>query len=64
MGSFLSSQTVEEDNWKSDARFAMESRIYCVICGGPFDTEGEVYNLDTKEPRYQVRHIRVSANRN
>ncbi|KAH7069093.1 hypothetical protein BKA63DRAFT_101076 [Paraphoma chrysanthemicola] len=53
MGSFLSSRADEDVNWKSDARFAMESRVYCVICGGPFDTEGEVYNLDTKEPRYQ-----------
>ncbi|KAF2027695.1 hypothetical protein EK21DRAFT_71444 [Setomelanomma holmii] len=53
MGSFLSSRANADDNWKSDARFAMESRVYCVICGGPFDTEGEVYNLDTKEPRYQ-----------
>jgi hypothetical protein len=54
MGGMLSSQENEEGNWKSDARYAMESGTYCIICGGPFDMEGDVYNLDPKEPRYQV----------
>jgi len=43
-----------EDHWKSDACYAMEAGTYCVVCGGPFDLEGEVYNLDPKEPQYQV----------
>ncbi|KAF2828954.1 hypothetical protein CC86DRAFT_392220 [Ophiobolus disseminans] len=53
MGNMLSSKEAEDDNWKSDARYAMESGTYCIICGGPFDLEGDVYNLDPKEPRYQ-----------
>jgi hypothetical protein len=56
MGTFFSSSAAEDDGWKSDARHAMESGTYCVICGAPFDIEGDVYNLDPKEPRYQVRH--------
>jgi hypothetical protein len=37
----------------------MEAGTYCVICGGPFDIEGDVYNLDPKEPRYQVGRINL-----
>jgi hypothetical protein len=55
MGNLWSLQTAEHDEWKSDAQYAMESGTYCVICGNPFDIEGDVYNLDPKEPRYQVR---------
>jgi hypothetical protein len=58
MGNLWSSRTVE-DSWKSDARYAMEAGTYCVICGGPFDIEGDVYNLDPKEPRYQVRNRKL-----
>ncbi|KAJ4368387.1 hypothetical protein N0V83_006744 [Neocucurbitaria cava] len=43
----------EDSNWKSDARYAMESGVFCVICGGPFDMEGDVYNIDPKEERYR-----------
>ena len=53
----LSSEDAGEENWKSEARYAMEAGTYCVICGGPFDLEGDVYNLDPKEPRYQVRML-------
>jgi hypothetical protein len=53
MGNFFSS-SVDEDDWKSDAQYAMEAGTFCVICGGPFDMEGDVYNLNPKEPRYQV----------
>jgi hypothetical protein len=56
MGGMLSSQHQEEDNWKSDACHAMEAGTFCVVCGGPFDLEGDVYNLDPKELRYQVRN--------
>jgi hypothetical protein len=59
MGTFFSSSTTEDDGWKSDARYAMESGTYCVICGAPFDIEGDVYNLDPKEPRYQVGHLNI-----
>jgi hypothetical protein len=58
MGNLLSSRDVEDD-WKSDAQYAMEAGTYCVICGGPFDIEGDVYNLDPKEPRYQVGRINL-----
>jgi hypothetical protein len=54
MGSYLSTRVDEDKDWKSDARYAMETGTYCVMCGGPFDIEGDVYNLDPKEPRYQV----------
>lgn len=56
MGSFLSLQAAEE-GWKSDARYSMETGCFCVLCGGPFDMEGEVYNIDQKEKSYQVRLI-------
>lgn len=53
MGSLLS--TSEPDlECKSEARFAMESSCFCVICGSPFDLEGEVYNLDVAAARYKV----------
>jgi hypothetical protein len=52
MGSFISS--LPEDDWKSDAQHGMESGTFCVICGGPFDIEGDVYNIDPKDPRFQV----------
>ncbi|CAO2654973.1 Nn.00g117060.m01.CDS01 [Neocucurbitaria sp. VM-36] len=52
MGNFFSSR-VEDTEWKSDARYAMESGVFCVICGGPFDMEGDVYNIDPKEKRYR-----------
>ncbi|KAF1846506.1 uncharacterized protein K460DRAFT_281861 [Cucurbitaria berberidis CBS 394.84] len=52
MGSFLSSR-IDDADWKSDARYAMESGTFCVICGGPFDVEGDVYNIDPKEMRYR-----------
>jgi hypothetical protein len=55
MGSFVSAQA-EEDEWKSDARHAMEAGVYCVVCGNPFDIEGDVYNIDAKDTRFQVRH--------
>ncbi|KAA8622736.1 hypothetical protein PtrSN002B_011443 [Pyrenophora tritici-repentis] len=51
MGNFTSSQTHNE--WKSDAQHAMEAGTFCVICGGPFDLDGDVYNIDPKDPRYQ-----------
>ncbi|KAF1833013.1 hypothetical protein BDW02DRAFT_599477 [Decorospora gaudefroyi] len=51
MGSFVSTQT--EEGWKSDARHAMEAGRFCVICGGPFDIEGNVYTNDPKDPRFQ-----------
>lgn len=53
MGSLLSTSQPNPE-WKSDAQFAMESNWFCVICGSPFDLEGEVYNLDSKAARYMV----------
>ena len=53
MGNFTSSQA--HDEWKSDAQHAMEAGTFCVICGGPFDLHGDVYNIDPKDPRFQVR---------
>jgi hypothetical protein len=55
MGSFISSSQVE-DVWKSDMRQAMEAGTFCVICGGPFEIEGDVYNIDPKDPRFEVQH--------
>ncbi|KAF2129324.1 hypothetical protein P153DRAFT_291448 [Dothidotthia symphoricarpi CBS 119687] len=52
MGGSQSSSQVD-DNWKSEARYAMESRTFCVICGGPFDIEDGVHSIDPKEKRYQ-----------
>jgi len=53
MGSLLS--TSESDlECVSEARFAMESSCFCVICGSPFDLGGEVYNLDVAAARYKV----------
>jgi hypothetical protein len=56
MGGLLSSKVVE-DNWKSDARYAMEAGTFCVVCGNPFDIGGDVYNIDPKDKRFQVRHV-------
>lgn len=53
MGSLLSTSQPDPE-WKSEAQFAMESSCFCVICGSPFDLEGEVYNLDTEAARYKV----------
>ncbi|KAI8942629.1 hypothetical protein NX059_000683 [Plenodomus lindquistii] len=50
MGNAFSSTNA--GNWKSDVRYAMESGAFCVICGGPFDIEGDVYNIDPKDPRF------------
>ncbi|KAF1934963.1 hypothetical protein EJ02DRAFT_471526 [Clathrospora elynae] len=58
MGSFISSRP--EQDWKSDARHAMEAGAFCVICGGPFDIEGDVYNIDPKDTRFQwLYHFRL-----
>ena len=54
MGGLLSSKV--EDDWKSDARHAMEAGTFCVICSGPFDIEGDVYSIDPKDIRFQVRY--------
>ena len=54
MGNPWSSQVDDDDNWKSDAKYAMEAGTFCVICGSPFDIDGDVYNVDPKEARYQV----------
>jgi hypothetical protein len=62
MGNLLSSAAVQIDGWKSDARYAMESGAYCVVCGAPFDTEGDVYNLDAKAPQHQVSHWNSKIN--
>ncbi|KAL6710348.1 hypothetical protein ACN47E_009294 [Coniothyrium glycines] len=51
MGNIFSSTPVEE--WNSDAHRAMEDGVSCVICGGPFDIEGDVYGIDPKDPRFQ-----------
>ncbi|KAF3003493.1 hypothetical protein E8E13_004443 [Curvularia kusanoi] len=48
---FSTSRSAPE--WKSEAQFAMESSCFCVICGSPFDLEGEVYNLDAGAERYR-----------
>jgi hypothetical protein len=53
MGSLLS-KSQSDPEWKSEAQSAMESSCFCVICGSPFDLEGEVYNLDTEAARYKV----------
>jgi hypothetical protein len=55
MGSLLSSKV--EDDWKSDARHAMEAGTFCVVCGSPFDIEGDIYNIDPKDIRFQVRYF-------
>jgi len=54
MGNSASSKT--DDEWKSDAQQAIEAGAFCVICGGPFDLDGDVYNIDPKDPRFQVRN--------
>jgi hypothetical protein len=56
MGGMLSSPHQDRYSWKSDACYAMEAGTFCVVCGGPFDLEGDVYNLCPKELRYQVRN--------
>lgn len=53
MGSLLSAPQ-PDPKWKSEAQFAMESSCFCVVCGSPFNMEGEVYNLDTTANRYKV----------
>lgn len=56
MGGYLSSPDQEER--KHDARRHMtETGPFCVICGGPFDIEGEIYNIDPKDPQFQVRRV-------
>jgi hypothetical protein len=54
MGGYLSSQ--REPGSKCDLRHTAETGPFCVICGGPFDIEGEIYNIDPKDPQFQVRH--------
>lgn len=54
MGNVWSSHIDDSDGWKSDATYAMEAGAFCVICGSPFDIEGDVYNVDHKAARYQV----------
>lgn len=56
MGSLLSTSQSDPE-WKSEAKFAMESSCFCVICGSPFDLEGEVYNLDAAAARYKVSTV-------
>ncbi|KAJ4986271.1 hypothetical protein SVAN01_08206 [Stagonosporopsis vannaccii] len=56
MGSLLSKSEPNLE-CKSEARFAMESSCFCVICGSPFDLEGEVYNLDAAAARYKWMRI-------
>lgn len=53
MGGYFSSQ--REHGPKSDTRHTTETGPFCVVCGGPFDVEGEVYNIDPKDPQFQVR---------
>lgn len=53
MGNIFS--TAPTQPWRSDARQAMESGTSCVLCGSPFDIEGDVYNIDAKNPRFRVR---------
>ena len=60
MGSYFSTSK-PEPKWKSEAQFAMESSCFCVICGSPFDLEGEVYNLDTGAERYKVNTASFTA---
>lgn len=60
MGSHFSTSK-PEPKWKSEAQFAMESSCFCVICGSPFDLEGEVYNLDTGAERYKVNTASLTA---
>ena len=57
MGSLLSTSQPDPE-WKSEAQFAMESSCFCVICGSPFDPEGEVCNLDAEATRYKVHPSR------
>ncbi|KAH7398535.1 hypothetical protein BKA66DRAFT_556696 [Pyrenochaeta sp. MPI-SDFR-AT-0127] len=52
MGNIFSLRAAE-DNWQSYTQYAMDSDWFCVVCGGPFNLEGEVYNLDSKERSYQ-----------
>ncbi|KNG48936.1 hypothetical protein TW65_04347 [Stemphylium lycopersici] len=54
MGGYFSSQ--KESQFKSDAQRAMEDGTFCVICGGPFDLEGEIYDIDPKDPHFQWLH--------
>ncbi|KAF2855798.1 hypothetical protein T440DRAFT_536007 [Plenodomus tracheiphilus IPT5] len=61
MGNLFSSPSA--DDWKSDVRYAMESGAFCVICGGPFDIEGNVYGIDPKDPRYDwLNNFRLLGN--
>lgn len=60
MGGYFSSQ--KESEFKSDAQRAMENGTFCVICGGPFDLEGEVYDIDPKDPHFQVGHSLFDQN--
>ncbi|USP76101.1 hypothetical protein yc1106_03375 [Curvularia clavata] len=50
MGGYLSSPCKEER--KHDVRYVAETGPFCVICGGPFDIEGEIYNIDPKDPQF------------
>ncbi|KAF2630999.1 hypothetical protein BU25DRAFT_418650 [Macroventuria anomochaeta] len=61
MGSLLSTPQPDPE-WKPEAQFAMEFSCFCVICGSPFDLEGEVYNLDAGATRYKwMRNHRLIA---
>ncbi|EUC50540.1 hypothetical protein COCMIDRAFT_32062 [Bipolaris oryzae ATCC 44560] len=61
MGGYFSSQ--REHGPKSDTRHTTETGPFCVVCGGPFDIEGEVYNIDPKDPQFQwLYHLRLIGN--
>lgn len=53
MGNYFSSR--DKDEWKSDVPHATQTGTFCVVCGGPFDLEGEVSNMDPKDPKFEVR---------
>lgn len=32
----------------------MDIGIFCVVCGGPFDINGDIYHIDSQDERFRV----------
>ena len=41
----------------------MDTDMFCVLCGGPFDLEPGVHNIDSEKPNFQVSFHLVFHNR-
>ncbi|OAL54487.1 hypothetical protein IQ07DRAFT_676541 [Pyrenochaeta sp. DS3sAY3a] len=50
--SFLSSET-QHTNQNAETLSGMDIGIFCVMCGGPFDINGDIYHIDSEDERFR-----------